>query len=135
MTAARLLAYALAQPGVACAVPGCKDEAELAASLAYSNASDEEKDFSGAVEAFGKGEEGQCVYCNHCLPCPVEIDIGRTMRVLDLARSGGDEEARRQYRELRHGAGDCISCGTCEDRCPFGVKVIAQMEELTRRLR
>ena len=130
ITAARLLAYALAQPGVACAVPGCKDEEELAKSLRYLNSADEERDFSGVVEAFGKHDEtGECVYCNHCLPCPAEIDIGRTMRVLDLARGGNEAEARRQYSEMKHNAWDCILCGTCEDRCPFGVGVIAKMEE------
>jgi len=72
------------------------------------------------------------MYCNHCLPCPVGIDIGETTRLLDRMEapaSGFDPSVlRASYAALSAHAGDCIACGVCESRCPFGVGVIRNME-------
>lgn len=69
-------------------VPGIKSTEELTASLYYLQASDEERDFSTALAGLAWRSEGSCVYCNHCLPCPSGIDIGRSLRLLDIAQSG-----------------------------------------------
>ena len=34
------------------------------------------------------------------------------------------------YQELKANAGDCIGCGGCESRCPFGVRVVERMEQM-----
>jgi len=38
-------------------------------------------------------------------------------------------EVRASYAELESDASDCIACGQCSERCPFGVDVIAKMRE------
>ena len=69
-----------------------------------------------------------CVhYCNHCLPCPSFIDIGRTIRLFEMARQGSD--TRPAYQAMETNASDCIQCGACEERCPFGVQVIEKMAQ------
>lgn len=36
---------------------------------------------------------------------------------------------RAHYNGLSAGAADCIGCGSCEARCPFGVHVVERMEK------
>ena len=72
---------------------------------------------------------GECVYCNHCLPCPSDIDIGRTISLLEQGRHELTDEIRGSYSELEKSASDCVACGQCSSRCPFGVDVIRKMEE------
>lgn len=47
----------------------------------------------------------------------------------DLARMG-DEMATDHYHELERHASDCIHCGHCDRRCPFGVAQSERMKEI-----
>ncbi len=38
--------------------------------------------------------------------------------------------AAEHYRGLSKHADDCISCGHCNSRCPFGVDQMARMKEI-----
>jgi predicted aldo/keto reductase-like oxidoreductase len=126
ITPVQCLSYVLSQAGVCTAVPGVKNEAELDAALHYLEASDAERDYGAVLEGFAY-QEGECVYCNHCLPCPAGIDIGQTTRLLDLGRRGLSAELRAAYEAMPAGAGACTECGACVERCPFGVDVIENM--------
>jgi len=129
VTPVRCLSYILEQPGVSTVVPGCRAVAELDEALAYWEATPEERDFSMLLADFAQYREGDCVYCNHCLPCPQVIDIGHTMRLLDAAHLTGPTPLRAEYEAMAANAADCIGCGDCESRCPFGVEVVSRMEE------
>ena len=39
------------------------------------------------------------------------------------------ETVREHYAALPHKAGECVACGACEKRCPFGVAIRANMKE------
>ena len=65
----------------------------------------------------------------HCKPCPMGIDVGLVNKYYDLAVSG-DELAREHYRSLEKSASDCIRCGHCDARCPFGVRQSRRMAEI-----
>jgi predicted aldo/keto reductase-like oxidoreductase len=130
VTPAHCLAYVLAQTSVCTTVPGCKNLEELAAALAYWQATEQERDFTAAAADFAEYPAGQCVYCNHCLPCPAEIDIGRTLSLLDDAQGQPTADLRERYEALPHKASDCVQCGDCVERCPFGVDVIARLEQV-----
>ncbi|MBP3293708.1 MAG: 4Fe-4S dicluster domain-containing protein, partial [Clostridia bacterium] len=73
---------------------------------------------------------GNCMYCNHCLPCPAKIDIAAVGKYLDLVELDGRpaDSVRQHYGALEHTAESCIACGACEKRCPFDVKVIERMQ-------
>jgi len=133
VTPAQCLSYALGQLGVSTVVPGCKNPEELAGALAYWRAAEEEKDFSAVVARFQQCVAGECVYCNHCLPCPAEIDIGGLLRLLDRAALRLTDELRSEYDGLRAKAPDCVECGSCAERCPFGVDVISKMKQAQER--
>lgn len=129
ITPAQCLAYVMAQPGLSTIVPGCKDLPQLHAALAYFHASEKERDFSAVMSSFQRYIEGECVYCNHCLPCPSSIDIGQTIRLFETAQRSMTDALRTAYDALDADASDCVQCGACEDRCPFGVHVIEKMEQ------
>ena len=129
ITPVQCLSFVLTQPGVSTTVPGCKNPDELAAALAYWEATEEERGFSAILPAFEQFANGECVYCNHCLPCPSEIDIGQTISLLEQARQNLTAELRAAYEALPARASDCIQCSDCMDRCPFEVDVIEKMEQ------
>jgi len=145
ITGVQALHYVLSQPGVCTAVPGLKNVKQLQAALHYADASPAEKDYAPILADFQQDLEGNCVYCNHCMPCAVGIDIGRTLERLDRvqAKEAAGQQRLRE-RLSRHcppriraipiegksaPASDCIECGECMERCPFGVDVIAKMRQ------
>lgn len=130
LTANQCIHYALTRPGVACVLVGARTIDELMVSIAYEDASDSEKDYAAAFAAFPKiSWQGHCMYCGHCAPCPNEIDIANVTKFLNLtiAQREVPETVREHYAALPHYAGECIQCGACETRCPFGVPIIENM--------
>ena len=127
LTPVQCLNYALSQPAVCTVVPGCKNVAEMNAALAFLEATDEEKDYS-AINANTMWKlKGSCMYCNHCLPCPVGIDIGTTTRITDTAGYELNDSVISAYEALAVPGSACTECGVCIERCPFGVDVISNM--------
>lgn len=45
-------------------------------------------------------------------------------------RYGVDNESWSDYDVLPARASDCIECGDCMERCPFGVDMISKMREM-----
>ncbi|MBN1887294.1 MAG: aldo/keto reductase [Thermoflexales bacterium] len=129
ITATHCLAYALDQVGVSTIVPGCKNLDELAQAQNFWNTFAEERDYTAILPAFQQFANGECVYCNHCLPCPSHIDIGQTMSLFNQAQQNLTDELRAAYAALAVKASECIQCRDCEERCPFGVKVATHLEE------
>jgi len=127
LTPVQCISYALSQPGICTVVPGCKNVAEMKAALTFLDATDEEKDYSAIDTNSIWKLRGSCMYCNHCLPCPVGIDIGMITRVTDTAEYGSVDNVASEYEALSSKASDCTECGVCTERCPFGVDVVANM--------
>lgn len=132
LTAVQCLHYALTRPAVASVLAGVHSREELQASIDYEYASDEEKDYAAVFPSFPRIRwQGHCMYCGHCAPCPKAIEVASVMKFLNLAKSQAEvpETVREHYAALRAHAGDCIGCGACEARCPFGVAVTEHMKE------
>lgn len=131
MTAHQCIHYALTRPGVSSVLVGARSIADLQNSIAYEDAPDNERDYAGVFVAFPKiSWQGHCMYCGHCAPCPEQIDIASVTKFLNLAIAQGDipETVREHYAALPHTAAECIGCGACEERCPFGVPIRENME-------
>lgn len=121
--------YALDKPGVVTVLPGYGNEKELLEVLEYFGASDEERDYSCISSFTPDSSMGKCVYCKHCHPCPVGLDVALINKYYDLALLG-DELAKEHYLTLDKTAEDCIGCGHCDSRCPFHVKQSERMQEI-----
>lgn len=136
MTPVQCIHYALTRPAVASAVVGCRSREQMAAALAYLDATDGERDFSAVVGSLRsdarEGFRGSCLYCNHCLPCPADIDIAAVNKYLDIALLDADRvppSVVQHYKALSSHGGDCVACGSCEERCPFDVSVVSNMKK------
>jgi len=129
LTKFQCIQYALDRPAVMTVLPGVRGSSDLGELLAFTDAPQEEKDYSLIGRFTPRAAEGICVYCNHCQPCPAGIDVGTVNKYYDLARTG-DDMAADHYLHLAVGAEACIRCGHCEDRCPFHVKQESRMKEI-----
>ncbi|MEL7636915.1 MAG: aldo/keto reductase [Anaerolineaceae bacterium] len=132
LTVAQCEHYALTRPGVASVLIGCASSEQVNQALQYEALSTQEKDYTEVLNTSQRYlANGVCMYCNHCLPCPQEIDIAAVHQYYDLARNLSEVPAtiREHYLTLHAHASDCIACGACEGRCPFGVEVIQNMEK------
>ena len=131
MTAVECLHYALTRPAVASVMCGAKSVDDLKASLAYETASDQEKDYAATFASFPKiSWKGYCMYCGHCAPCPVGIDVADVTKFLNLTKAQKmvPETVAQHYSVLKAHGGDCIGCGSCEKRCPFEVPIRENMK-------
>lgn len=122
--------YALDKPAVVTVLPGVRNLRDLQSILSYLNASDEARDYSvlGSFEAIK--QQGKCVYCKHCHPCPAGLDIALINKYYDLALLD-DELAKDHYHHLTKKASDCIQCAHCNTRCPFRVNQMDRMKEIS----
>ena len=130
LTVNECIAYALSRPAVSVILAGAHSVEELKKSAAYCDAPDSEKDYARALASFPRVSwVGQCMYCSHCAPCTMRIDVAAVTKFLNLTDGGKHipETVRDHYRLLDHHAGECIYCGACETRCPFGVNIRENM--------
>lgn len=132
LTPVQCLHYALTRPAVASVLVGYDTPAHVDAAVAYEAATEEERDYASVLaKAPRHAYSGQCTYCGHCAPCPAGIDIAMVNKLYDLAAMQPEVPAtvRAHYQALSATAADCIACGGCETRCPFGVPVVERMEK------
>lgn len=130
LTVNQCIHYALTRPAVSTVLVGAHSVEELEESLRFERASAEEKDYAAAFAQFPRiSWNGHCMYCGHCAPCSKNIDIASVTKFLNLARAQKilPETVREHYAALERKAADCIECGACEKRCPFGVGIIENM--------
>lgn len=135
LTVSQCIHYALTRPGVSTVLAGAHSVEQLLDSLRYEDASETERDYAAALAAMPRVSwQGHCMYCGHCAPCPEGIDIAMVTKFLNLCRAQGEipETVREHYAALARHAGNCIACGICERRCPFGVNVRENMQEAKR---
>ena len=129
LTPYQCIRYCLDKPGVLTVLAGAKSVNEVESLLAYCEQPEEALDYS-VIGTFAPPEAGgKCVYCNHCKPCPMGIDVGLVNKYYDLARAG-DAMAAEHYRTLEKNASDCVGCGHCDSRCPFSVKQSERMAQI-----
>jgi predicted aldo/keto reductase-like oxidoreductase len=146
VTPAQCISYVLDQPVVSTVVPGPKNVKEFREAIDALEASESAKNYRGLTERFKEELTGHCVYCNHCLPCPAGIDIGRVMQALDKEEQRYEEFKNKadffypgRIRVAKEGrftgkVNQCTKCGVCMKRCPFGVDILEKMDKMKRML-
>ena len=131
LTPLQCIHYALTRPSVASILIGYLTPEQVDEAIRYENATEEEKDYATVLaNAPNHAYMGECTYCGHCKPCPVNIDIAMVNKLYDLATMQNEVPATvaEHYNGLSSKASECIGCGACEERCPFGVKVTERMD-------
>lgn len=129
LTKNQCIQYCLDRPAVLAVVPGVRNLNDLYELLKYPSSNEEERDYSVIAEFTPESAVGNCVYCNHCQPCPAKIDIGIVNKYYDLSLAG-DKMAKNHYDKLAIKADACKKCGHCDKRCPFKVKQQEKMKKI-----
>ena len=65
-----------------------------------------------------------CRGCGYCQPCTVGIEIESCNRMyLFLRRAPYSVYLTEEFNEKMHQVEDCINCGVCKSRCPYGLDI------------
>ncbi|MDD3795869.1 MAG: aldo/keto reductase [Lachnospiraceae bacterium] len=129
LTEYQCIQYALDKPGVLTVLPGIRSMDDFKWILGFLDAKAQDKDYSLLGSFTPQDATGKCVYCNHCQPCPVGLDVGLINKYYDLSKAG-DVLAKSHYENLAVKADACVSCGHCNQRCPFHVDQVTRMQEI-----
>lgn len=71
-----------------------------------------------------------CRGCGYCMPCPVGIEINNCARMsLLLRRSPAQLQLTPETREKMKKIEDCLHCGKCKSKCPYGLDTPALLEK------
>lgn len=73
-----------------------------------------------------------CTACGYCIEgCPSHVKIPDIMALLNLEEMTHDREFVKglySWQAAEGRASECIKCGACEDMCPQGIGIIAELE-------
>ena len=71
-----------------------------------------------------------CRGCGYCMPCPVGIEINNCARMsLLIRRSPSAAQLTSQAQEKMKKIEDCLHCGRCKSKCPYGLDTPALLEK------
>ncbi len=63
-----------------------------------------------------------CRGCGYCLPCPADIKINMVARMSFLLRRAVWQNlVTPEWQVEMRKVSDCIDCGACKSRCPYGI--------------
>lgn len=120
-------AYAyIAQPQFDNVVPiwGVQKESELDEFLSYQDCPPElDAELAAQIEKDKKELAGDfCRGCGYCMPCPAGIKINNCARMsLLLRRAPADGWLSAEWQKEMARIEDCLHCGQCKSRCPYGL--------------
>lgn len=71
-----------------------------------------------------------CRGCGYCMPCPAGIEINNCARMsLLIRRSPSAAQLTPQAQEKMKKIEDCLHCGRCKSKCPYGLDTPALLEK------
>ncbi len=71
-----------------------------------------------------------CRGCGYCMPCPVGIEINNCARMsLLIRRSPSAAQLTPQAQEKMKKIENCLHCGKCKSKCPYGLDTPALLEK------
>lgn len=126
-------AYAfLAQYDNVLPIWGVQREKELDEFLSYIDNPPEMTEELSAVIAKDREEllGDFCRGCGYCMPCPVGIEINNCARMsLMIRRSPSAAQLTKEAQEKMRKIEDCLHCGKCSSKCPYGLDTPALLEK------
>lgn len=111
---------------------GIQRESELDEFLSYiKNPPALTPELQAVVQADREQLQGEfCRGCGYCMPCPVGIEINNCVRMsLMLRRAPTAAWTNEEGQERMNKIKDCLNCGRCKSRCPYGLDIPRMLRE------
>lgn len=71
-----------------------------------------------------------CRGCGYCMPCPAGIEINTCARMsLMIRRSPPERQLTPEARAMMRKIEDCLHCGACSSKCPYGLDTPRLLEK------
>ncbi len=111
---------------------GIQRQQELDQWLAYF---DREAALTPAVEAVIRRDRAElagefCRGCGYCAPCTVDIPINQCARMSQMVRRAPSQEWLSPHWQAQMEKIDqCVECGLCMTRCPYGLNIPALLRK------
>ena len=88
-------------------------------------------DYQAVIDHDRKELSGDfCRGCGYCMPCPVGIEINNCARMsLMLRRAPTKEWLSPKWQEQMEKIKNCLHCGQCKSKCPYGLDTPHLLEE------
>jgi predicted aldo/keto reductase-like oxidoreductase len=102
----------------------------------------DERVYQSAVKIIEASYKIPCTGCNYCMPCPQNVNIPACFAAYNISYAAGMVDGLLQYltstavlntRE-NYAASRCISCGSCEKKCPQHIPVVSSLRRVVRRM-
>ncbi len=111
---------------------GVQRESELDEFLSYIDNPPEMSEELEAVIARDREEllGDFCRGCGYCMPCPAGIEINNMARMsLMIRRAPSQAQLTPEMQEKMHRIKECLHCGKCKSKCPYGLDTPALLEK------
>lgn len=111
---------------------GVQRERELDEFLSYQeNEPVLNEELQKVIEADQKELLGEfCRGCGYCMPCPAGIEINNCARMsLMIRRAPSAAQLTEEMQAKMKKIEDCLHCGQCKKKCPFGLDTPALLEK------
>ncbi len=126
------LRFVAANPSVTVLIPGVESVEQIHQNLAaISDPSPLTTEEYAAIDQI-RGELGSqfCRRCNYCAPCTAGIHVPSVFMMEGYySRYDLKEWALQRYTAMDKKASDCMGCGVCETRCPYGLPIRQMMKK------
>ena len=134
------LRFVLSNPSVHVALSGMGSREMVEENVAAAEAGPlSESEREALLELLADTEklaELYCTGCGYCMPCEQGVDVPSRFEAMNYYKVYGlEEHAKSTYREVRagerkkEGAGECVACRECEEKCPQNIPIVEQLQE------
>ncbi len=124
--------YLLNDKNVDVVIPGMKNILEAKENVNVDSLEYTKDDFL-EINKIKKELDGDfCRRCGYCAPCTKGIDIANCFMFYGYySRYGLKDWAVSRYNSLNAFASDCIKCGVCLKRCPYGLDIPEKLKAVS----
>lgn len=127
------LKFILRNKNISTAIPGMASIEEVKENASavdgYAGLTEEETKYIDEVSKELSGEF--CRRCGYCLPCKESIDIPAMFLFKNYkAKYKLSDWAEDRYFSNKSTAKNCVECGACEKRCPYGLPIRKMLKEV-----
>jgi len=93
--------------------------------------------FEKVIAVFKERIKVSCTACGYCLPCPSKVNIPGCFRYYNDFYIYGNPETNDPTQSMyfsqvgpKQRASNCIECGKCEEHCPQGLPIRAELKKV-----